>query len=586
MPEHRVSARFCAIAAATAAVVSLGSPALLHAQTFRGTLQTTAHGSPVAGAIVVLADTLHAIQARGRSDEQGRFVLRPGAPGRFSLRVQRIGVRPYESASFELKADTTAVIALSDLPFSLPEITSRAASACRARSLASAATRQSWEDVRTALIATSLTYTEQRNRFSIAEVRRVYSEYPPALHSVSVHEQTVTATQPWTSFAPDVLAEHGYVLFADDRLTFVSPDLDVLLSRSFENTHCFAPALAHEGALVGLSFDPSSSLKNNTDIAGTFWLDSASHELRRLTFHHTGLPYILSDSTGESVVRFATFAPDAWFIPEWTIRAPMPALVSRLATIVQLQVFGDVLAGRDLRHYTWRLAGVNEQRGTVLAVHRASAAADTGAIWTGPTGSIRVEVVTGPGANGVRTPVPGAEVELVGSTREQASDSAGVVTFEGLAPGDYKLTVSTLAYTLFSMEPAVSVVRVDAGAAARAVVALRSEIELRMAHCRDTSQYVIVGSIVHDGAPVPGARLAVYFPSYAHGERVGSIDFSQDDARFVVCTKHAGNSNTFELRAIYTNGLEGAGVVRFAPGEHFKAIDMILSPPKEPKAPR
>ena len=558
----------------------------LHAQAFRGTLQTTAHGSPVAGAIVLLQDTLLAIAARGRSDEQGQFVLRPRSRGRYSLRVQRIGMRPYESAPFDLGADTTAVIALNELPFSLPQMTSSATSACKARSLASAAARQFWEDVRTALIATSLTYSEQRNRFSIAEVRRVYSGYPAALQAIAVQEQAVTASQPWTSFAPDVLAQRGYVIFADDRLTFVSPDLDVLLSRSFENTHCFDPALAHDGALVGLSFDPGSSLKNNTDIAGTFWLDSASHELRRLTFHHTGLPYILGNSTGESVVRFATFAPDAWFIPEWTIRAPMPSLASRLPAIEQLRIFGDVLAGRDLRHYTWRLAGVNEQRGTVLAVRATDTSADAAAIWTGATGSIRVEVATGDGANGIRRPVPSAEVELVGSMHQQASDSAGVVTFDGLTTGDYKLTVSTLAYTLFSEEPAVAVVHVDAGGVARSAVAVRSAMELRMARCHDTAQYVIAGSILHDGAPVRDARLAAYFPSYLNGERVGSIDFSRDDARFVICTKRRGSANTFELRADRANDLEAAGVVHFAPGERLQAIDLILGPKKEAKAPR
>jgi hypothetical protein len=587
MPEHRVYRRFCAIAAATTAVVALGAAGPLNAQAFRGTLQTTAHGNPVAGAIILLEDTLHAIQAKGRSDEQGRFVLRPAAPGKFSLRVQRIGVRPYESVPFELKGDTTAVIALSELPFSLPQVTSRAASACRAGSLASAATRQFWEDVRTALIATSLTYAEQRNRFSIAEVRRVYGTHPAALHSVSLLEQAVTAAQPWTSFAPDILAEHGYVTSADDRLTFVSPDLDVLLSRSFENTHCFEPTLAHEGALVGLSFDPGQSLKNNTDVAGTFWLDSASHELRRLTFRHTGLPNMMGDSTGESVVHFATFAPDAWFMPEWTIRAPIPelALSRHLPVIEQLRLFGDVVTGRDSRQFLWRLTGVNEQRGTVLAVYRAGNAADTSAIWTGPTGAIRVDATTGSGANGAHAAAAGAEVELVGSARQQTSDSAGVVTFAGLTAGDYRLSVSTLAYTLFAEPPALVDVHVDTGATTRAAVDLKSPKDLRVQHCHDTTQYVIVGSVVHDGAAAPGARLAVYFPSYLNGVRVGTVSVSKTDARFLICTRHSGKENTFELRVDHAGDLEADGVVTFALGEHLQAIDLILGPKKASKSP-
>ena len=593
MPEHCMYRRFCAIAGAAAALVAFGPAAALHAQAFRGTLQTTAHGNPVAGAIVTLEDTLHAIQAKGRSDEQGRFLLHPAAPGRFSLRVQRIGVRPYESAPFELNGDTTAVIALSELPFSLAQVTSRAASACRATSLASAATRQFWEDVRTALIATSLTYAEQRNQFSIAEVRRVYGAHPAALRSISLLEQAVTAAQPWTSFAPDVLAEHGYVTFANDRLTFISPDLDVLLSRSFENTHCFEATLAHEGSLVGLSFDPGESLKNNTDIAGTFWLDSASHELRRLAFRHTGLPNMIGDSTGESVVHFATFAPDAWFIPEWTIRAPIPelAFARHLPVIEQLRLFGDIVTGRDTRPFLWVLTGVHEQRGDVLAVHRAGDAADTSAIWTGPSGAIRLTVTSRPPREGAPIAAEGAQVELVGSMRQLSSDSAGAVTFAGLTTGDYKLSASTLVYTLFAEPPAVVDVHVDAGATTPAFVELKSEKDLRVQHCHDTAQYVIVGSVVHDGAAVPGARVSVYSPSYINGVRVARLNVGKGDARFLVCMKRTGDvdtweEHTFEARADQAGGLEASSVVRFAPGEHLHAVDLILAPAKEAKPPR
>lgn len=587
MPQHRVFGRFCAIASAASALISPALAGPLRAQSFRGTLETTAHGQPVAGAIVLLEDTLHAIQAKARSDARGRFVLRPAAAGRFSLRVQRIGVRPYESAPFELTGDTTVVIAMNELPFSLPEVMSNAASACKAPSAASAGTRQFWEDVRTALVATSLTYAGQQDRFVVAEVRRVYGTRPTALRTISVLEHAVTAAQPWTSFAPDILAEHGYVTSAGDRLTFVSPDLDVLLSRSFENTHCFEATLAHEGALVGLSFDPGKSLKNNTDIAGTFWLDSASHELRRLTFHHTGLPTIIGDSTGESVVRFATFAGDEWFIPEWTIRAPIPelALGPRMPVIEQLRLFGDVVTGRDSRQFLWKLAGVNEQRGTVLAVYRAGTASDTSAVWTGTTGAVRVAVTNEPWAGGASTPMAGAEIELVGSTHQQATDSTGVVVFDGLTAGDYRLSVSTLAYTLFAERPVVLDVHVDAGVVTQAAANLKSPKELRFERCRDTLEYVIAGTVVRDGVPVPRAHLAVYEPSFLDGVRIGTLDASKVDGRFVICTKRAGTANTFEVRANDVKGLEGTGIVRFAKGEHLRAIDLMLGPLKETKAP-
>ena len=111
MPQPCLFDRHRAFGFASIALLLLIPAMPLCAQTLHGTLRTTVQGGPVAGAIIVLEDTLRVMQARARSDEQGRFVLRAAAPGTFSLRVQRIGVRPYESAPFELHGDTTITIA-------------------------------------------------------------------------------------------------------------------------------------------------------------------------------------------------------------------------------------------------------------------------------------------------------------------------------------------------------------------------------------------------------------------------------------------------------------------------------------------
>jgi hypothetical protein len=559
------------------------------------------------------------MQARARSDEQGRFVLRAAAPGTFTLRVQRIGVRPYESAPFELHGDTTVTIALNNLPFSLPRVVSRAASACRAHGLETSAVWQAWEDVRTALVAASLTYSDKQHRFSVGEVLRLYDAHPTKLRGVALSQMAVTATQPWTSLAPDVLAERGYVTFGDDRINFISPDLDVLLSRSFENTHCFEPTLAHDGAMIGLSFDPAGGLTNHTDIAGTFWLDAASHELRQLTFRHIGLPNMMGDSAGESRVRFATFGTQEWFIPEWIIRAPIPLLASsdHLPIIEQLRLYGDVVTGRDSRSSSWRMIGTHEQHGAVMAVYGPDSSRDTTALWTAPTGTARIAVTSrSPGAP-APTPANGAEVVLIGSTRQQLTDTTGVATFSGLTTGDYTLEVSTLTYTLFSAEPETVVVHVVAGTVARAVVETKSSRALAFHQCRDTLQHVISGMVFNDGAPVLAARVAVYHstlqaqapgpwftqpwpPSQSdvwYSTNPTPIATGSTDAtligtvstnaagRFVICVHHTSKSDVFGLRANSGIDLEATGEVRFTGDGGVQAIDLILGLPKESKDP-
>ncbi len=622
MPRHCLFDRYRAFGFASIALLFLTRAMPLCAQTLHGTLRTTAGGSPVAGAIIVLEDTLRVMQARARSDEQGRFVLRAAAPGTFSLRVQRIGVRPYESVSFELHGDTAVTIALNSLPFSLPRIVSRAASACRAHGLETSAVWQVWEDVRTALLAASLTYSDQQHRFSVGEVLRLYDAHPTNLRGVALSQMAVTATQPWTSLAPDVLAERGYVAFGDDRINFISPDLDVLLSPSFENTHCFEPTLAHDGAMIGLSFDPAGGLKNHTDIGGTFWLDAASHELRHLTFRHIGLPNMMGDSAGESRVRFATFGTQEWFIPEWIIRAPIPLLspsdnsgMNHLPIVEQLRLYGDVVTGRDSRSSSWRMIGTHEQHGAVMAVYGPDSSRDTTAIWTGPTGAVRLSVTSrSPGAP-APIPADGAEVALVGSTRQQLTDTTGIATFAGLTTGDYKLEVSTLAYTLFSKEPETITMHVEAGTVTRAVVETKSSRALVFYQCRDTLRHVISGVVFNGGAPVRAARVAVYHstlqaqaqgawftqprpPSQSdvwYSTNPTPIEAGSTDAtligtvstnaagRFVICVQHTSKSDVFGLRANSGIDLEATGEVRFTGNGGVQAIDLILGLPKESK---
>ena len=552
------------------------------AQYFHGTLRTAARGTPVAAAIVTLIDTLRTIQAKARSDEQGRFVLRTTSLGPVRLRIQRIGVRPFESMPFRFRGDTTAVIALDELPaVALPRVSSTAVSACHERSVAADTVWELWEDVRTALLAISITHSEQRSRFSLAQVKRIYDTPQMTLRDIVVLEQTLTAQQPWTSLAPDILAQRGYVRFADDRLTFVSPDLDVLLSRSFENTHCFRPALLRDGPLLGLSFEPASTLRNHTDIAGTFWVDLASRELRRLTFRYTGLPFVLDDSTGVSTVNFAKVDAQDWFIASWTIRAPIPALVSSRAMRVedQLRLFGAQVEGVDPRPFLWRPGGLNEQRGDVLAVYRELGTADTTVLWTAPMGAIRVHVAAGEGEKGRQAPVPGAEVMLIGSWRQRMSDELGSAKFDQLTVGEYQVAVNTPTNTLLLEPAAVVVVRVTANSVASAEVALRTPSDIIRQRC-GTDRHVIVGTVSRDGAPVADAQFAVYDISNGAGglvERVdGTFRPSNAEGRFMICARPTDATSTLEIRVRGPGGEETSTAVQLTPETNIEAIEAVL----------
>jgi hypothetical protein len=329
------------------------------------------------------------------------------------------------------------------------------------------------------------------------------------------------------------------------------------------------------------------------------------------------------DSAGDSRVRFATFGTQEWFIPEWIIRAPIPLLtpsdnsgMNYLPVVEQLRLYGDVVTGRDSRSSTWRMIGTHEQHGAVMAVYGPDSSRDTTAIWTGPTGAVRLSVTSrSPGAP-APIPADGAEVALVGSTRQQLTDTTGVATFAGLTTGDYMLEVSTLAYTLFSKEPETLTVHVAAGTVARAVVETKSSRALEFYQCRDTLRHVISGVVFNGGAPVRAARVAVYHstlqaqaqgpwftqprpPSQSdvYSTNPTPIETGSTDAtligtvstnaagRFVICVQYTSKSDVFGLRANSGIDLEAAGEVRFTGNGGVQAIDLILGLPKESKHP-
>ncbi|MGH7654335.1 MAG: hypothetical protein ACREN6_06695 [Gemmatimonadaceae bacterium] len=553
------------------------APRAVRAQTFHGTLRTSASGVPVAGAIVLLVDSLHDVRAKARSDDRGRFDLTTSATELVRLRIQRIGSRPYESLPFAMHSDTSAVISLDQLPaLTLPTVTSTAQSACRGRAVAAEANWEVWEDVKTALLATSLTYAEQRSRYRLAQVTRIY-DLQPRLRDIALLEDSVAATQPWTSFAPDLLAEHGYVRYADGRLTFVSPDLDVLLSRSFENTHCFEPGLLRDGPLIGLAFDPAARPRGHADIAGVFWIDGTSRELRKLTFNYAGLPRMEGDSVGTSMITFATFDQHEWFISSWTVRSPLPVIVSTREVSVadQLRMFGNMAEGRDNWPVAWELGGVKERHGAVLSVYRAADTLDAKAEWSSPTGSIHVVVRQG----AAQSPLAGAEVRLEGSVRQRVTDGAGSAVFDSLTAGYYKISVSSRVNLLLGEEPIVRYVHVDSQAVRPLAVTMQTPYEIGVRRCGPRPR-VVAGTVTLNGQPVRDAPVAAHdaseSPDYAAGT-FKSVVRTDTAGRFVFCATKDVYWGV-DVAASMGNGLEASAVAWFSRESPINVVELPLTP--------
>jgi Carboxypeptidase regulatory-like domain len=318
----------------TVVVGLAGSAAVVEAQAIRTTLRGAHLGQPVAGALVLLTDSLGRELGRVLTDESGRVRFDPG-PGSYRLRVLRIGLTRWETPMFRLAVGDTLRTALSapETPVVLSGLTVEAERRCRVRPAEGSAAATLWEEARKALEATALTVQERLYRFQTVSYTRHYEH----IGDVPTDDDRVVGTGnsswPFASLPPESLAARGY-LQADAQgvVRYYGPDLEVLFSDPFLSTHCFrvrAPEDTGGGALVGLGFEPVMD-RRLTDIAGVLWLDPRSAELRDLEFYYTNLGRWAGSQAGGSIT-FARLPSGAWVIRKWYIRAPVP-LVRRRVT--------------------------------------------------------------------------------------------------------------------------------------------------------------------------------------------------------------------------------------------------------------
>src|SRR5262249_35462405 len=144
-----------------------------------------------------------------------------------------------------------------------------------------------WEQVRGAVTAAALTAAAQNvyttvvsfERTLEADARRVRTQ-TSAIHSGYGRE-------PWSSLSPPALPNDGSVgTHRSNTTTYYAPGLEVLLSPSFVDDHCFHLSL--DGARLGLAFEPTPD-RRMAEIRGTLWLDAKSAELRSMEFRYSNI---------------------------------------------------------------------------------------------------------------------------------------------------------------------------------------------------------------------------------------------------------------------------------------------------------
>ena len=337
----------------------------LGAQTVHG-IVTLPDSSRAAGVIVLANDAQGATVARALTGEAGSYELRLPAPGRFEVRVVRIGFRPTIVPAFDIAAGEvkSLAITLRGDPIVLAAVKVRGKNVCRVQQDSGQAIAQLWEEARKAITATQLSPAGKRQTVEWMQYDRTTDL--TGLHVLSEvrNSSSASAMAAFVSLPPDSLAKVGYMTDDETGTVYRAPDAAALLSAPFAALHCFRaePPPKEHGDWVGIGFRPAKD-GALVDIEGTLWLDRASSELRELDFRYTNLPADFAHTKAGGTVQFLRLSTGSWLVGSWQLRMPR-------GTRELVATYSGSLRGRD--EYRTVVTGLQFTGGAITAVTRGS----------------------------------------------------------------------------------------------------------------------------------------------------------------------------------------------------------------------
>lgn len=554
------------VAAALAGASGLG------AQTVRGSLVDRG-AQPVSGVVVMLLDSADRVVAQTLSSESGAYVLRAPEPGRYRVRVLRLGFRPELSEELVLGAGQVLdeSMELDGATVSLAAVRVSDESACGRRTAGSATELLTvWDQAMTSIVSTSLA-SEARGLVATAlVVSRTMDPRGRRVRAQEVTSSTGRISRPWRSLSAADLRARGYAeLEADGSTTYHAPGLDVLSSPLFLEDHCLRIQASREAGEVGVAFAPAPGRSRSAGIRGVLWMDRATAELRRLEFSYVnvpGAPPVAVDIAGGEM-RFVRLPGGTSVITQWEIR--MPQLVKS--------------SPRAPRAHVEEIRSV----GGALVVLRSGA--DT--LFRRPSLEVTGAVVDS--ASG--RPVRGAAVELAGTGQRVLSDSAGRFVLPDVLPGEYTVEVRTPA--LDSVGAASSSVHAFIEGAPDLLLRVPTVNDLARATCGQLllgaagrGKGAVLGVLreVTGRRDLSGARVVARWSELSI--RTGSSSLvtrserrleSEVDAegRFKLCGVPVESELT--ISAVLGAEHSDAMVVRLEPDERFRSTVLRLAEPPE-----
>ena len=497
------------------------SASAAQAQVVRGLVRESSTGTPIEGALVSLESAV-GVGPSGTvnvlSDERGEFAIRAANAGEYRLSAKRIGVKRTLTEPFQLGAGETRQITIDLEPvlYVLPEVAVATANFCIPKRDQVGRVAALWEEVRTALTATSISVRDSLYRGRIVSYARLLDGRGRVLSETTRHHDGVL-NGTFSAVHPETVSVNGYWREEQDSVRFDAPDVDILLSGSFLRDHCFE--LGGEAPdEIALRFSPAPG-RPVTDVMGTMWVDARTFELRRLEFTWTRLPRVERVQNLGGEVHFARLASGAWVVRRWSLRVPQFAqvgFVRRWGTRADPSLVRGLGIDRLVENR------VRENGGMAFIDHLRS--------FESPS-SLRGMVRDSAGA-----PLSAALVRLAGTRYAVRADSNGRFAFDSVPPGLYQ--VEAITDSLSALDVALAAQEVTVSAGADASVNLRGTgidgLLARMCGGRSLTRdrTAMRVMLVADTAnrPAPATPLRLWWTEYVRERGVNRVVRQQLDA--------------------------------------------------------
>lgn len=325
----------------------------------------------IEGAMVLLLDAERPV-ASTLSDADGRFAIDAPGPGRYRLRVDRIGYASTESEPFDVAAGEVVRRDARTAPeaVALEGLDVSGAPRCDLGAAEGSATAAVWEEARKALAAATWTADRELYRLSWIHYQRRLGPDARRVLSEERRRQRSVTPRPFRSVDQDTLLAFGYARDLGDGRVYWAPDADVLLSDAFLDGHCFSlDRREREGRTeIGLRFEPVEGVRL-PDIVGTLWIDVTHGGLTTVEFEYVNVPRSARVVRGNARGRlqFQALPNGTWIIDEWWIRMPvLRERRDRIAGTVRYEVTGYAEEGA-------RVTGIRSLSGAVVTTDREEA---------------------------------------------------------------------------------------------------------------------------------------------------------------------------------------------------------------------